>query len=341
MKLFKKSCLILIVSAVVLLATSCATSISVDVTRPAELDLNGAKSISVLPFKPSPYYGHYDPYRGYRISILDFFFGFDRATPDERELLHHLQSEIEEGLYNSKYLKLISSTATRSAIENGTTIPADVYLTGEVIYFDVDDDKRQRRVKLPKKNEDDEQLYVMEDYWTRKVRMEFRYQIVDSSTNEIISFRTVNFSDSDTADHRRDLNSPYSMLRWEMNSTARKILKEIQPYEVTKDISLLSYKKHPGFEYADDLASDGLIEESYNKFYDIYMQEGIFEAGYNAAMLLEVQGRLDDAHDLMESLLDKGDSKQRKKAMNALSDIRNEIQQAEKLEKQNQDRLDK
>jgi len=264
MKFIKKTCLSMFAAAIVLLATSCATTVSVDVTRPAELDLNGAKSISVLPFKPSPYYGHYDPYRGYRVSVLDFFFGFDRATPDEREILHHLQDEIEEGLFSSKYLKLISAQATRSALENGTEIPADVYLTGEVIFFHVDDDLRQRRVKIPKKNDDDEQMYRMEDYWVRSAEMDFRYQVVDSKTNEILSFRTVSLSDTETRDHRRDLPSPYSMLRWDVESAARKILKEIQPYQVRKNISLLSYKNHSGFDYADDLASDGYIDESYN-----------------------------------------------------------------------------
>ena len=91
------------------------------------------------------------------------------------------------------------------------------------------------------------------------------------------------------------------MIKWKLGTSARQILREIQPYVVTKRIELLEYSsKHPGMKYADELAKDGYVEESYEKFFEIYEDQGIFEAGYNAAMLLEALGELDDAETLMK-----------------------------------------
>ena len=55
----------------VMLATSCATTLHLDSTRPAELDLNGASSIAVLPFGTTGYSNK--KFTGGRYPVLDFF----------------------------------------------------------------------------------------------------------------------------------------------------------------------------------------------------------------------------------------------------------------------------
>lgn len=334
---------------------SCATSVSVNVVRPAELDLNGANSIAVLPFRPAMYHGHYEPRRGHRLTILDFFFRFTDINPEEQHAINLLKTEIESGLMNSKYLKLISSDAVESALRNSKPVPADVYLTGEVIDFNVVDKRieNKKKVFVDHSEDDDiddgkernakaakEEEYIIEVEFKRYVTMEFRYQIVDSKTDEIISFKTVEISDDSFSEKNpRDLPSPYSIIKGKIQSSARQILREIQPYTVTKRLELMSYSsKHPAMKYADALAEDGFVQESYEKFYEIYNEQGIYEAGYNAAMLLEALGQLEEAESLMEEVARKADPKVAKRAVKALYDIRNEIKQAKKLDKQNQDR---
>lgn len=348
----------LLLAAVVVMSlsfVSCATSVKVDVVRPAELDLNGANSIAILPFRPSLYHGHYEPRRGHRLSILDFFFGFNDVNPEEQHAISLLKAEIEEGLMGSKYLKLISSSAVESAIRNSKDVPADVYLTGEVIDFSVMDKKieNQRKVTVDHSKDRDfddgtereaesakEEAYVIEVEFKRYVTMEFRYQIVDSKTNEIISFKTVEISDNSFAEKNpRELPSPYSIIKDEIQYSARKILKEIQPYTVTKYLELMSYSsKNIDMKYADELADRGYVQEAFEKFREIYDNQMIYEAGYNAAMLLEALGQLEEAEALMEEVSKKADSKVAKRALKSLYDIRNEIKQAAKLDKQNQDR---
>ena len=62
MNLLKKSLLVLILSSVFI---GCSTTINFQVKRPAEVDLNGANSIAILPFQTNAY--------GEVVNFLGFF----------------------------------------------------------------------------------------------------------------------------------------------------------------------------------------------------------------------------------------------------------------------------
>ena len=52
---------------------SCATTVNVKLTRPAELDLNGARTVSILPIKPYAYYKNSGSSIGQQILIATFY----------------------------------------------------------------------------------------------------------------------------------------------------------------------------------------------------------------------------------------------------------------------------
>ena len=70
---------------------------------------------------------------------------------------------------------------------------------------------------------------------------------------------------------------------------------------------------------------------SYNIFLKIYNDSGYFEAGYNAAMILMAMGQLNEAKSLINNVYENTGNI---KALEALSDIENEIKQAKRLENQ-------
>ena len=324
---------------------SCATTLSVNVTRPAKLDLNGAKTISVLPFKPSDYYGVYEPSNGVVIVISDFFRMFDRSAPEERRCINFLHDEIENGLMTSPYVDVVSAKAVLSAINNSSSIPADVYLTGEVVYFDIDDDKEIVRKKVEEDDDDDSPItsvskisstktkYIVEEYYVRHVKMEFRYQVVDSKTNKIISYDRASIRETSSRyDHRSSLPSAYSMIDHDLSRIARNILRDLQPYVIRKSITLMEDKtKDPELKAADNLARDGYLKESYEKFYEIYRTSNALVAGYNAALLLEAMGKYEDAESLMKDvyvLYPQG------VVLDGLYDIQSELKQSKRLQNQ-------
>lgn len=322
---------------------SCATKVRYEVVRPAELNLNGAKTISVLPIKP---------YSSLRIKsnttvaeiIIGSYFGFyDSVSRDEKKAIEYLQTSIENGLMSSPYIDLISSDAVKTAIDKGYLNPADVYFTGEVTYYNVNDRIKTERVSVESKYTDSngkkKKSYVYVDYYYRDVSFDFKYQIVDSSNNKIIAYEKISIDNSSGRYKSiRDLPSPYSLIENKLKSTASKILKELQPYVVVKSLSLLEDKnKNPDMKNANELAKEYNINDSYRLYRKLYDENGIFEAGYNAALLKQAMGELSDAEDLMSQLYEKTlDSR----AYKALSDIRYEIDQANKLFSQTREESD-
>lgn len=329
--------LISVLSFFVFLFISCATTVNVNLIRPAELDLNGARTIAVLPIKPSNYYKEVKTTVGMGIVINTFFQVFDVRDYDEEMTIDAIRTQIERGLLDSPYIKLVSSEAVETARRKGYLNPADVYLTGEMVYFDVTDRKKDEK-KLVKPARDDEKAeYEIVRYWTRQVSFKLRYQIVDSSTDKVISFNEYYGGDTSSRyESQKDLPSAYSIISYDVRRASRQILKQLQPYTVTKSITLLEAKTKDKelkkrMKAADELADKSQLKDACKAFNDIYRETGLVEAGYNAAVLLEAMGELSLAEELMVYVYEKNPDK---RVAKGLADIRYEISQANRLDKQ-------
>lgn len=316
---------------------SCAITVNVQLTRPAKLDLNGAKTIAVLPIKPYAYYREYDAHSGTELIINTFYQLFEINNPDEEAAIRTLQGEIENGLAKSPYIKLVNSDEVELARKKGYLNPADVYLTGEVSYFNIDDRVYEERKLVKAATETTKAEYIFEKYWIREVDFRFRYQIVDSSNNCVISYSEIKCNKtSDNYDRRYAIPSAYKLLESEIRYAAKSILKELQPYYVTKSISLLEAKTKDKvlkerMKAADQMAADSRLKQASEEFSKIYEETGLVEAGYNAAILQEALGNLSVAESMMIEVYNNcPDSRVSK----GLSDIRYEIEQANRLNKQ-------
>ena len=179
--------------------------------------------------------------------------------------------------------------------------------------------------------------YQIFRYWKREVTFNFRYQIVDSATDKVIAYNEYRCNTSSSKyNSKYSLPSAYSLLESNINAAARKILKELQPYKVTKSIQLLEHKTKDKalkerMKAADKLADDYQLAEASKEFQRIYEEEGIIEAGYNAAILQEALGNLSDAERMMTALYN---SNPDPRVYKGLTDIRYEINQAKRLKKQ-------
>ena len=336
--------LFFLVCAAVTVLSSCATSIPVVVTRPAELDLHGAKTVAVLPFQIS----NSRNYDSTGNTVIDVLNAIDYLMHDddrnEVDSANYLTSELTSRLAGSPYLTLVDSNVVKAALENGKKAPVDAYLTGKIINFEYGTDSTERKEKVePKeKPKDDDQDYIGEKrkneereryvtYFKRWVRATVVYEVVDAKTNAVIGYRTKEISD--TSAEQRDpvfLTSPFDLIDDNLSALVSQIVKDVQPYEETKYLSLLK-DKDPELKTANQLAKEGLLDQSEQKFYALYKAEDDFVAGYNAAKLLQAQGKLTEAKALMSELVDKFADK---RAMSGLRDIQYEIDQAAKLQSQ-------
>lgn len=339
MKTLFKTSIILFFTSIFFLLASCATTVNVRLTRPAKLDLNGAKTIAVLPIAPSSYYKEYDVSTGVGTRFVRnmFYQIFEVQDPNEQQAIDKLQYLIEHGLIESPYIELVSSDAVKRALNTGALNPADVYLTGEVTYFDVTDRRSEERKLVKEARGKEKAEYAMVTYWQREVVFNVKYQIVDSTTEKVISYdeyRCNGTSSKYGAKH--SLPSAYSLIESDIQDAARSILHSLQPYSVIKSIKLLECKTKDKalkerMKKADELAESSKIEKASQEFQKIYKETGLIEAGYNAAILQEALGNLSEAENMMNDLYERtSDSRVEK----GLSDIRYEISQANRLQKQ-------
>ena len=317
--------------------SSCATTLNVRLTRPANLDLNGASTIAVLPFKPYAYYKNTNTSLGMEILINTFYQIFDINDSDEQLIIDSLRSKIEKGLLESPYITLVNADLVEKAVKKGQINPADVYLAGEVSYFDIDDDKTEERVLVKAAKGDEKAEYKTEKYWKRTVCMNLRYQVIDSSTSKVISYDEVRMKNTSSRyNSKSSLPSAYSILESDIKYSARKILENLQPYAVTKSLHLFSAKTKDKvlksrMKVADQMADNNQLQDSYTEFYRIYQETGLMEAGYNAAIIQEALGNLSVAEKMMMEVYERYPET---KVYKALNDIQNEIKLANRLNTQ-------
>ena len=320
-----------------LLFISCATTVNVNLTRPAKLDLNGAKTIAVLPVKPYAYYREYDVNFGVHILINTFYQLFEITDPDEDAVIRKLRSSIENGLAKSPYIKLIDSAEVERALKRKYLNPADVYLTGEIAYFDVKDIPYEEKKLITPATEDTKAVYQIITWWQRYVKLVFRYQIIDSSNDCVISYQEIKCDNCSVSyENRYRLPSAYRIIEDRVDYAAKSILKELQPDTVAKSSMRLESETKEKLlkermKAADTLAENYNLADSQKAFTQLYEETGLIEAGYNAAILEAAMGNLSVAEALMQKLYERYPDP---RVAKGLSDIRYEIEQAERLNKQ-------
>lgn len=297
-------------------SVSCATVVSVERERPAELNLNGANTISVLPIQTSMFDSR---------NIYDFL-GFYRNNWDsgdpKQEIANYISEELQNQLINSDYLTLIDSKRVEMAIENDNEIPCDVYLSGYITNWE-NEIKTNRHVK------DDIVSYTYE----RRVKFTFVYQILNSETGEVYcnKRKDIDHTSSRYA-NKNDIPSPSETVKYDVEDLATRIKKQLSPHMEHIGLVLMKDKtKDPDFANADQCAKNGDIETAIELFTAIYEKSESFESGYNAAILLQALEEFEKAEELMSDVYQKTNNK---KALSALSNINRDRDLSRKLQVQ-------
>ena len=306
----KKTHLLFILS-LIFLFSSCATNISIRVQRPAELDLSYAETIAVISTTQRP-------------DFFDYFF-YD-AGFDKYEISESLSIKLEERISSSNYFTLVDTNQAKNALQNGLKPASDVYITLNI-------NELNTEIKTEEYKKDD--IITLKYY--RTLNFNLTYQIVDSKSGVILKKAQESFScESDKVDNEKDVQTAKYLAEIELSSFVSKFMKQITPYTEQKTLTLLKDKtKNPQMEYADKLAKDGRLTLAYKEFLEIYNSTGMFEAGYNAAIILVAQEKYEEASDLMSDVYRTSGNL---KARDALKEIQFEIQSRDKLQKQTETR---
>ena len=320
---------VIVCLAAALVLASCATTISRSVMRPAQFDLDGAASIAVLPFAASGT-TNIDSSGLLLVDVIQLASSLaGDGEPDERRMVDYVTSQLTARLSQSGYYTLISASAVTRAVQAGNPPPVDVYLTGSVIDFSHHTSTRTEKRWL----DADKKEYVIDTFYTRHVDVRIQYQAIDARTDRVLATNTRSYSAS-SGEHssRTALPPPYRIIEPRLDTFVAQVMRELEPYPETVKVRLL--KDRSGSEYlkaAGNLARQGELATARDMFLKEYRYSGNFVAGYNAALLWQADGQLEEARTLLSALVESSGDK---RAIKALAALDYEIAQQEKLRRQ-------
>lgn len=325
----RKSVIFSISTLLCALTIGCATSVKTTVQRPAELDMNGAKSISVLPFRAT------EKRKADTVlsipGILEIISNQNDTGSDISDIAQNITRVLQSKISDGGYFDIIDSSVVQQKISSGNPAPCDAYLTGTIYGFRDDVLRNEYRRK-----DSDGNVY-WEYAYKRRVIMTVFYEVIDASTSRVISSRSKDFEvESSEYDSEWSLPSAAYVVRNSVEQFAVEVSHQIQPYTEEIYLKLLKDKtKDARMEQANKLAKNGSLESARKLFMQCYEEKHWPEAGYNAAMLYRAQGNLEEARSLMMQVYAESGLSDAAKAMD---DINVEIQKQKKLQQQLQGR---
>lgn len=323
---------------------SCATSLKKVSERPAEFDLDGAKSISVLPLQFDSI-GKIQSGGDFVVALFELFIKY--KDPNKKEISDYFTHELTRKLVSSNYFEVVSADKIQNAIKNNDTIPVDVYLSGEI--EDYDSSIETNNWTEIKKNGSVKEKIIHTEY-TKTVKFNIKYQVISGDTYSIISYGDKKIEATYTVDSTKsNLPSDASLVHSKLDSLVYEIMQKLEPYTVSEKYKLMKIKmktdelKRFGLnsddvKEADKFAKSKELSLAKSKYLKIYEKSNNYEAGYNATVIMLVENQLEEAKALCKKLYNENYNKKIRYLYNSIND---EIEYSRKLEKQKAARKEK
>lgn len=299
-------------------AISCATNIPVTITKPAEINMAGNRVIAVLDFRYSPETREWTGKDLIRWAITRLT-GIElppRETPESRAA-DYATSRVIRTLIDTGYFQLVSpreiSQALKGTVESevsvtgiGKAVEAQAIISGELTNLETEDEAwiMTRTTKDPDTGDK-----VTEDVpmIRRKAKVAMMYQVIDAETGVFIASRSFENQDEVSVEevYESALPSVEDMYMRIIDSFMPEMAKQLAPYQVREHRFLKRDKtEDPRLERADELVRARAYEDALEIFLSVWEENRNFSAGYNAAIIYEILGYLDEAIVQMKAVVD-------------------------------------
>jgi hypothetical protein len=198
---------------------------------------------------------------------------------------------------------MVNSSTIEQAQRRNQSIEslADALFSGQVISLTVKNSSEQRRAK----DRDGEYYYYTE--YVREAGISFNYNLTKTRDGSMLG----PLSKSDTLVYSNQdyskLPSPEQMVQTLVQRNLRSLGSDVAPYRVTEqrrfeDITSKDKSIKQRGKDAIALVKNGSYKSAQEAFQRIYQDTGSFEAGYNVAILIEIQGDLEGALAFMQEV---------------------------------------
>jgi len=327
------------VLTILLVFSGCATSIAFDVVKPAEINMSEYSHLAI--FDIEPYEFSFLDFAG--TVVLDLILGKDLDRPTgftlfmekdisnkfERQLIYSLQQADYFTLIPPSQLRPFKNSKASGAYSNDILIN-NFNVTSSLIGT-IEDLRFYEDIIEIETNVDDGNggmVTIITESFLQEVSMDFSYSILDLRTNQIIATRyekgsrrlVTPIEDIDT------FRPPklYDLYEKIINEISSKIRYQLAP-RIEREYRFLEKDKTNNMvmETADQLVKDRNYEQALSLYLEIWHTSRNYAAGYNAAVLYEVMGQLQQAVSFMQDVVNRIKSPD---AYRKLSQLEQELQ---------------
>lgn len=324
---------------ILLVLGGCATSIAFDVVKPAEINMAEYSHLAI--FDIEPYEFSFLDLAG--TVVLDLILGKDIDRPTgytlflEKDISNKFERQLIYSLQKADYFTLIppsqlrpyknvnsSGAYSNDILINNLNVTASLIGTIEDLRFYEDIFETETNVDDGLGNI----VTVITESFLQEVSMEFSYSILDLRTNQIIATRyergerrlVTPIEDKETFRPPK-LYDLYELIITDISSRIRyqlapRIEREYRYLEKDETRNMV-------METADQLVKDRNYDQALSLYLEIWHSSRNYAAGYNAAVLYEVMGQLQQAVSFMQDVANRTKNPD---AYRKLSQLENELQ---------------
>jgi hypothetical protein len=361
MKRNKSFALILIV-VLVLVFTSCTTTIAINRLVPAQVDVSGYKTIAVRStidethWKQPSFWNSYVPF----VSVDQLYWQYMSMRSyldfDASSVITNAASDMITKAINTGFFTIAEPKLTDSLINvgnyNGNLRQTlldnhiDAVLTTKITNMNYDEYITAERDSYTSVDKDGKKYYAIRFYLVQKYSMSISYTLSDVENNKIIASsvfnsdnkqvktkigQTINEKGEYKADSYTSIDSASYLLKSLINDFANKFRNELSPHYVTNYFDFMPNKPEvKSLKAAYDAVDNGNYQTALTLFSDEYARSGHVASGYNAAILYFAVGQYQQAYDLCNDLYKKQGNADALDLLNTLKAIESREKAAEK-----------
>lgn len=275
----------------------CATTVSLPVQRLPTMNTAGIKRITIMPFESAD------------------------GSALQQELATQLTNTATAQILKANYFTVVDPSEVQRLQDSGQSLEnhIDAQFIGQVISVSITDGSHQAdQLNLKTGTTTKVTMY------DRKIEVSFSYNFKRTRDGSLVGVVTRRGTFTDSSEDQSGLKSQSALISSIAADQLKNLAHEVAPYTTNEKRTLKDETssnkelKNRMKEVRKIVEKDKSYRQALDEYLSIYEQYNSFAAAYNAGLLYEVMGELDNAVDQMQKLHDATGNPDARKALDRL-----------------------
>ncbi|MBN2651124.1 MAG: hypothetical protein JXR63_01980 [Spirochaetales bacterium] len=333
--------------ALLSLVFSCGTRIEYTRLRPSPVNMVDCRNIAIFNVAGAEQQYTFDSWA--EAFVASLFGVTNDVDPMKKRIGEYATDKLTNVLYATNYFAIVPASTVEQAAKSmqgqnfansdlGTLLGVDAIVEGSIHRLEYTDERFV--VETTRTLEDGTKVTQKTNKLKRTFHIHMSYNVIKTANRQILAGASINTSESQVVTISPDTRYPrdyeyldgYYIYTKYIDSLIKTLRYQIAPTAVPEIRYLKKDKtKNEEMARADKLAKGKLYDQAYQVYRQIWDATSMYEAGYNAALLLEAQMKFQEAKALLEAVIQKYPEKE---AMDALRELNKIIAEQKRVEEQ-------